>query len=176
MCLLLIHRIFFFRWLDVGVAHLTSAPCWVIYLQVLQEAVWPGGALPVQPRPERSSAQRQETKNQCLDCLMQLLPGPPLICRLNVICVCSCHLSFKCVPLATEIVTDMLGSEKFRLSIETMLESLQDPQINKWVCWWEINLHQWFSWPLIITILQFIFSSALSRDHTDRSIGTHNDI
>ncbi|CAG02880.1 unnamed protein product, partial [Tetraodon nigroviridis] len=92
------------RWLEVGVAHLTSAPCWVIYLQVLQEAVWPGGALPVQPRPERSAAQRQEAKEQCLDCLMQLLP---------------------------EIVTDMLGSEKFRLSIETMLESLQDPQINK---------------------------------------------
>uniref|UniRef100_A0A3B5JZJ3 Sorting nexin C-terminal domain-containing protein n=1 Tax=Takifugu rubripes TaxID=31033 RepID=A0A3B5JZJ3_TAKRU len=91
-------------WLDVGVARLTSAPCWVIYLQVLQEAVWPGGTLPVQPRPERSAAQRQEAKKQCLDCLMQLLP---------------------------EIITDMLGSEKFRLSIETMLESLQDPQINK---------------------------------------------
>lgn len=63
------------RWLDVGVAHLTSAPCWVIYLQVLQEAVWPGGTLPAQPRPERSAAEREETKEQCLDCLMQLLPG-----------------------------------------------------------------------------------------------------
>uniref|UniRef100_A0A3Q1B6E3 Sorting nexin 19a n=1 Tax=Amphiprion ocellaris TaxID=80972 RepID=A0A3Q1B6E3_AMPOC len=92
------------RWLDVGVAHLTSAPCWVIYLQVLQEAVWPGGTLPTQPRPERSVAEREETKEQCLDCLMQLLP---------------------------ELITDMLGSEKYRLSLETMLESLQDHQINK---------------------------------------------
>uniref|UniRef100_A0A3P8RVP6 Sorting nexin 19a n=1 Tax=Amphiprion percula TaxID=161767 RepID=A0A3P8RVP6_AMPPE len=92
------------RWLDVGVAHLTSAPCWVIYLQVLQEAVWPGGTLPTQPRPERSVAERGETKEQCLDCLMQLLP---------------------------ELITDMLGSEKYRLSLETMLESLQDHQINK---------------------------------------------
>ncbi|XP_049448718.1 sorting nexin-19a [Epinephelus fuscoguttatus] len=92
------------RWLDVGVAHLTSAPCWVIYLQVLQEAVWPGGTLPAQPRPERSAAEREETKEQCLDCLMQLLP---------------------------ELITDMLGSEKYRLSLETMLESLQDHQINK---------------------------------------------
>lgn len=63
------------RWLDVGVAHLTSAPCWVIYLQVLQEAVWPGGILPAQPRPERSAAEREETKEQCLNCLIQLLPG-----------------------------------------------------------------------------------------------------
>uniref|UniRef100_A0A3B4ZNL4 Sorting nexin 19a n=1 Tax=Stegastes partitus TaxID=144197 RepID=A0A3B4ZNL4_9TELE len=92
------------RWLDVGVAHLTSAPCWVIYLQVLQEAVWPGGTLPTQPRPERNAAEREETKEQCLDCLMQLLP---------------------------ELITDMLGSEKYRLSLETMLESLQDHQINK---------------------------------------------
>lgn len=66
---------FSFRWLDVGVAHLTSAPCWVIYLQVLQEAVWPGGTLPAQPRPERSAAEREETKERCLECLMQLLPG-----------------------------------------------------------------------------------------------------
>uniref|UniRef100_A0A7N6BYN9 Sorting nexin 19a n=1 Tax=Anabas testudineus TaxID=64144 RepID=A0A7N6BYN9_ANATE len=92
------------RWLDVGVAHLTSASCWVIYLQVLQETVWPGGTLPVQPRPERRAAEKQETKEQCLNCLMQLLP---------------------------ELITDMLGSEKYRLSVETMLESLQDYQINK---------------------------------------------
>uniref|UniRef100_A0A3Q4HX82 Sorting nexin C-terminal domain-containing protein n=1 Tax=Neolamprologus brichardi TaxID=32507 RepID=A0A3Q4HX82_NEOBR len=91
-------------WLDVGVAHLTSAPCWVIYLQVLQEAVWPGGTLPAQPQPERSAAQKEKTKEQCLDCLMQLLP---------------------------ELITDMLGNEKYRLSLETMLESLQDHQINK---------------------------------------------
>lgn len=86
--LLMIRRIFCFSWLDVGVARLTSAPCWVIYLQVLQEAVWPGGTLPVQPRPERSAAQRQEAKKQCLDCLMQLLPGQYLqkICCLNPVC------------------------------------------------------------------------------------------
>lgn len=66
---------FSFRWLEVGVAHLTSAPCWVIYLQVLQEAVWPGGTLPAQPRPERSAEEREETKEQCLNCLVKLLPG-----------------------------------------------------------------------------------------------------
>ncbi|CAL8364944.1 unnamed protein product [Lota lota] len=92
------------RWLDVSVARLTSAPCWVLYLQVLQEAVWPGGILPAQPRQERGAAQRLQTKQQCLECLVQLLP---------------------------EIIRDMLGNEKYRLSLETMLESLQDHQINK---------------------------------------------
>ncbi|KAL0993790.1 hypothetical protein UPYG_G00113970 [Umbra pygmaea] len=92
------------RWLDVGVAHLTSAPCWVIYLQVMQEAVWPGGVLPDGPRPERSPAQREETRQRCLHCLTQLLP---------------------------DLVADMLGSEKYRLSWEMALESLQDPDINR---------------------------------------------
>lgn len=32
-----------------------------------------------------------------------------------------------------ELITDLLGSEKYRLSLEMMLESLQDHQINKWV-------------------------------------------
>ncbi|XP_077448036.1 sorting nexin-19a isoform X2 [Stigmatopora argus] len=100
----LIFGTFIERWIDVGVTHLTSAPCWVIYLQVLQEAVWPGGTLPAHPQPERSPAEREETKERCLECLMQLLP---------------------------ELIADMLGSDKYRLSLETMLESLQDHQINK---------------------------------------------
>lgn len=149
ICGLLMSRILRFRWLDVGVAHLTSAPCWVIYLQVLQEAVWPGGTLPVQPRPERSAAQRQEAKKQCLDCLLQLLPGPSLLLiqPLNSVSFSAFVIFFSLFFFSlawTEIITDMLGSEKFRLSIETMLESLQDPQINKWACWWKIKL-QWRS-------------------------------
>lgn len=50
----------------------------------------------------------------------------------SCVCLFLILLSFFSSPLArTEIITDMLGIEKFRLSIETMLESLQDPQINK---------------------------------------------
>lgn len=92
------------RWLEVGIAHLTSAPCWVIYLRVLQEAVWPGGDLLVGPQPERSPEQREETRLQCLNCLMKLFP---------------------------EFIPDMLGCEKYRLSWEHLLESLQDPHINR---------------------------------------------
>ncbi|XP_064207570.1 sorting nexin-19-like isoform X2 [Anguilla rostrata] len=92
------------RWLDVGMANLTSTPCWVIYLRVLQEAVWPEGTLPTQPRPARSSQQKEETRQQSLQCLMKLLP---------------------------DLIPDLLGSEKYRLSWQAVLESLQDPQINR---------------------------------------------
>ncbi|XP_059406752.1 sorting nexin-19a [Carassius carassius] len=92
------------RWLDIGIAHLTSAPCWVIYLRVLQDAVWPGGDLPVVPRTERSPEQREKMRLQCLQCLMRLFP---------------------------ELITDILGTEKCRLVWEHVLESLQDPSINR---------------------------------------------
>uniref|UniRef100_A0A8C5EAD5 Sorting nexin C-terminal domain-containing protein n=1 Tax=Gouania willdenowi TaxID=441366 RepID=A0A8C5EAD5_GOUWI len=63
------------RWLAVGVANLTSPRYWVIYLQVIQEAVWPGGALPTQDVEERSQQQKDISKQQALHCLMGLLPG-----------------------------------------------------------------------------------------------------
>ncbi|CAB1329482.1 unnamed protein product, partial [Coregonus sp. 'balchen'] len=71
---------------------------------VMQEAVWPGGVLPDGPRPDRSPIQREETRQQCLHCLTQLLP---------------------------DLISDMLGSEKYRLSWDMALESLQDPNINR---------------------------------------------
>lgn len=63
------------RWLEVGVANLTCMQYWVTYLRVLQQAVWPGGNLPTHPRPQRSQQQRDDTKQQSLKCLMNLLPG-----------------------------------------------------------------------------------------------------
>ncbi|KAG7471372.1 hypothetical protein MATL_G00123930 [Megalops atlanticus] len=92
------------RWLDVGVANLTCRQYWVVYLRVLQEAVWPGGELPAQPRPQRSHAQREETRQQSLHCLMKLLP---------------------------DVISDMLGSDKYKQSWNTVLQSLQDPHINR---------------------------------------------
>ncbi|KAI1893461.1 hypothetical protein AGOR_G00123960 [Albula goreensis] len=92
------------RWLDVGIANLTCMQYWVIYLRVLQEAVWPGGSLPAQPRPERSQQQKDDTRQQSLHCLMKLIP---------------------------DLISDMLGSDKYRLSWKTVLDSLQDPNINR---------------------------------------------
>nr|XP_019958354.1 PREDICTED: sorting nexin-19 [Paralichthys olivaceus] len=92
------------RWLDVSVANLTSTSFWVAYLQVIQEAVWPGGALPTSPQLERSQQQRDSTRQQALHCLMRLLP---------------------------DLVSDMLGQDKYKLSWQTALDSLQDPYINR---------------------------------------------
>ncbi|XP_034557352.1 sorting nexin-19 [Notolabrus celidotus] len=92
------------RWLDVSVANLTCTSYWVAYLQVIQEAVWPGGALPTEPQLERSQQEKDDTRQQALHCLMRLLP---------------------------DLVSDMLGSDKYKLSWETALDSLQDPYINR---------------------------------------------
>ncbi|XP_014263214.1 sorting nexin-19 [Maylandia zebra] len=92
------------RWLDVSVSNLTCTRYWVVYLQVIQEAVWPGGALPTAPVFERSQQQKDDTKQQALRCLMRLVP---------------------------DLVSDVLGSEKYRLSWQTALDSFQDPHINR---------------------------------------------
>uniref|UniRef100_UPI0037E766D1 sorting nexin-19-like n=1 Tax=Semicossyphus pulcher TaxID=241346 RepID=UPI0037E766D1 len=92
------------RWLDVSVANLTCTSYWVAYLQVIQEAVWPGGTLPTEPRLERSQQQKDSTRQQALHCLMRILP---------------------------DLVSDMLGSDKYKLSWQTALDSLQDPHINR---------------------------------------------
>uniref|UniRef100_A0A8C3A613 Sorting nexin 19 n=1 Tax=Cyclopterus lumpus TaxID=8103 RepID=A0A8C3A613_CYCLU len=92
------------RWLDVSVANLTSSAYWVAYLQVIQESVWPGGALPTAPRLERSRQQKDDTRRQALSCLMRLLP---------------------------DLISDLLGSDKYKLCWQTALGSLQDPHINR---------------------------------------------
>uniref|UniRef100_A0A8D3B0B9 Sorting nexin 19 n=1 Tax=Scophthalmus maximus TaxID=52904 RepID=A0A8D3B0B9_SCOMX len=92
------------RWLDVSVANLTSKSYWVVYLQVIQEAVWPGGALPASPRHERSQQQKDSTRQQALRSLMGLLP---------------------------DLVSDILGSDKYKLSWQMALDSFQDPYINR---------------------------------------------
>ncbi|XP_010755566.3 sorting nexin-19 [Larimichthys crocea] len=92
------------RWLDVSVANLTCTRYWVVYLQVIQEAVWPGGTLPTAPQLERSQQEKDSTRQQALHCLMRLLP---------------------------DLVSDMLGSDKYKLSWQTALDSLQDPYINR---------------------------------------------
>lgn len=92
------------RWLDVSVANLMCTRYWVMYLQVIQEAVWPGGTLPTAPTVIRSQQQKDATKNEAIECLMRLLP---------------------------DLISDMLGSDKYKLSWKNALDSLQDPYINR---------------------------------------------
>uniref|UniRef100_A0A673NJR9 Sorting nexin-19-like n=1 Tax=Sinocyclocheilus rhinocerous TaxID=307959 RepID=A0A673NJR9_9TELE len=101
------------RWLEVGGVNLTCTQYWVIYLRVLQEAIWPGGSLPAQPRPQRSQQQKDESRAQALQCLMKLLP---------------------------DLISDMLGSEKYKLSWQMVVDSFQDPTINRHLvyCIWDL--------------------------------------
>lgn len=92
------------RWLDVRVANLMCTRYLVMYLQVIQEAVWPGGALPMEPKINRTQQQKEATKQDVLQCLMKLLP---------------------------DLISDMLGSDKYKLAWQNALDSLQDPYINR---------------------------------------------
>ncbi|KAK7883180.1 hypothetical protein WMY93_029354 [Mugilogobius chulae] len=92
------------RFLDVSVGNLLCTRYWVMYLQVIQESVWPGGTLPTAPVMDRTQQQKDATKQEALECLMQLLP---------------------------DIVSDMLGSDKYKVSWQNALDSLQDPYINR---------------------------------------------
>lgn len=92
------------RWLDVSVANLMCIKYWVMYLQVIQEAVWPGGKLPTAPQNIRTEQQKDSGKQEALQCLMKLLP---------------------------DLISDMLGSNKYRLCWQNALDSLQDPYINR---------------------------------------------
>ncbi|XP_049510180.1 sorting nexin-19 isoform X2 [Panthera uncia] len=92
------------RWLEVQVANLTCPQRWVQYLRLLQESIWPGGVLPKYPRPVRTQEQKVAAEKQALQSLMGILP---------------------------DIVVEILGVNKCQLSWSLVLESLQQPVINR---------------------------------------------
>lgn len=92
------------RWLEVQVTNLTCPQRWVQYLRLLRESIWPGGVLPKSPRPVRTQEQKVATESQALQSLMEVLP---------------------------DFVVDILGVNKCRLSWILVLESLQQPLINR---------------------------------------------
>uniref|UniRef100_A0A452TI04 Sorting nexin-19 n=1 Tax=Ursus maritimus TaxID=29073 RepID=A0A452TI04_URSMA len=103
------------RWLEVQVANLTCPQRWLQYLRLLQESIWPGGVLPKCPRPVRTQEQKVAAERQALQSLMGILP---------------------------DIVVEILGVNRCRLSWSLVLESLQQPLINRHLiyCLWDIIL------------------------------------
>ncbi|KAM4652063.1 sorting nexin-19 [Discoglossus pictus] len=94
------------RWLEVQVNHLTSMQRWALYLRLLQQAIWPGGALRTQPRPIRTQEQKDAACAQALQSLMGILP---------------------------DLAQEILGAQKCRQAWQSALDSLQHPQINSTV-------------------------------------------
>ncbi|XP_055516629.1 sorting nexin-19 [Leucoraja erinacea] len=103
------------RWLEVQIINLTSTQYWVVYLKLLQEAIWPGGALPKYPKPARTQEQKMQTQELALQCLMKMLPA---------------------------LIPEVLGEEGYEKSWQLVLESLQDPVINRHLvyCMWDLLL------------------------------------
>ncbi|XP_038610271.1 sorting nexin-19 [Tachyglossus aculeatus] len=102
-------------WLEVQMDKLTCPQRWVQYLRLLQESIWPGGSLPPLPKPARTPEQKEAAAEQALQSLMGLLP---------------------------DFVVELLGPSKCRLSWELVLETLQQPLINRHLvfCLWDIIL------------------------------------
>ncbi|XP_010011313.1 PREDICTED: sorting nexin-19, partial [Nestor notabilis] len=92
------------RWLEVQVMNLTCTQRWVQYLQLLQESIWPGGVLPAVPKPARTEEQKKAAAEQALQSLMGILPN---------------------------VIQEILGTSKCRMSWNVVLESLSQPVINK---------------------------------------------
>ncbi|XP_073513578.1 sorting nexin-19 isoform X2 [Phyllobates terribilis] len=92
------------RWLEVQVVNFTCLQRWALYLRLIQQAIWPGGKLRTQPRPVRTAEQREAARRQALHSLMGVIPDP---------------------------VQEILGVEKCRLVWQAVLDSLQNPQINR---------------------------------------------
>ncbi|NWQ58912.1 SNX19 protein, partial [Neopipo cinnamomea] len=92
------------RWLEVQMFNLTCTQRWVQYLQLLQESIWPGGVLPAVPKPPRTEEQKKATADQALQSLMGILPN---------------------------VIQEILGTSKCRMSWNLVLESLSQPVINR---------------------------------------------
>lgn len=103
------------RWLEVQVANLTCPQCWVRYLRLLRESIWPGGVLPKYPRPVRTQEQKVAAEKQALQSLMGILP---------------------------DTLVKILGVNKCQRNWSLVLESLQQPLINRHLiyCLWDIIL------------------------------------
>uniref|UniRef100_A0A2I3TK21 PXA domain-containing protein n=1 Tax=Pan troglodytes TaxID=9598 RepID=A0A2I3TK21_PANTR len=82
------------RWLEGQVANLTSPQCWVQYLWLLQESIWPGGVLPKFPRPVRTQYRNSWGEQMPAECLVLESLQQPLINRHLIYCLGDIILEF----------------------------------------------------------------------------------
>ncbi|CAH1248074.1 SNX19 [Branchiostoma lanceolatum] len=101
------------QWLHSQVTLLTNQEQCVYYLSLLREAVWPGGILPDEPEPIRTEEEKEESKQQALEAMVNFLPG--------------------LFPL-------LLGQLQYQTAMQEALEAFQHPRINRHVAYCLLDL------------------------------------
>ncbi|XP_019628319.1 PREDICTED: sorting nexin-19-like [Branchiostoma belcheri] len=101
------------QWLHSQVTFLTNQDQCVQYLSLLREAVWPGGALPDEPEPIRTVEEKEESKQQALEAMVNFLPG---------------------------LFPVLLGQLQYQAAMQGALEAFQNPRINRHVAYCLLDL------------------------------------
>ncbi|XP_078665523.1 uncharacterized protein LOC144907952 isoform X2 [Branchiostoma floridae x Branchiostoma belcheri] len=101
------------QWLHSQVTLLTNQDQCVQYLSLLREAVWPCGALPDEPEPIRTEEEKEESKGQALEAMVNFLPG---------------------------LFPVLLGQLQYRAAMQGALEAFQNPRINRHVAYCLLDL------------------------------------
>ncbi|XP_078585050.1 uncharacterized protein LOC144867149 [Branchiostoma floridae x Branchiostoma japonicum] len=101
------------QWLHNQVTLLTNQEQCVYYLSLLREAVWPGGVLPDEPEPIRTEEEKEESKQQALEAMVNFLPG---------------------------LFPVLLGQLQYRTAMQEALEAFQNPKINRHIAYCLLDL------------------------------------
>ena len=63
------------RCVQSGIDDITSDDCWALYLDKLNEAIWPGGRLSEDVKKPKSEIEKARTKKEAAVALMDAFPG-----------------------------------------------------------------------------------------------------
>jgi len=74
----------FTRCVQSGIDDITSDDAWALYLDELNEAIWPNGKLREETKKPRSEIEKSETRKVAVQALMDAFPG-----------TCTCKLTKK---------------------------------------------------------------------------------
>ena len=76
--------ILFTRCVQSGIDDITSDDAWALYLDELNEAIWPNGKLREETKKPRSEIEKSQTRKVAVQVLMDAFPG-----------TCTCKLTKK---------------------------------------------------------------------------------
>ncbi|XP_072029008.1 uncharacterized protein [Amphiura filiformis] len=91
------------RWIGEQIESLVSEQWCAYYLTLIQDAIWPNGQL-IDSTVARTDEEKEHMRKEALQCLIDILPG---------------------------YLQQVIGQDKWKACMEVMLDSLQDPQLNR---------------------------------------------